>query len=164
MNNYAVLGLGMMGEAICFDILSHDPDSMVFGFELNHSRREYLEEKFLTYSARFSTSELNLDLFDSLENHELIDFIRDNEIKVVYGAIDYKFNEYLTRLCIKAGSSFLDLGGNPDIVESQYLHHSEAEVNKVTIVPDCGLAPGLANIIAAHGMDKFETLDSCTIR
>jgi lysine 6-dehydrogenase len=39
-------------------------------------------------------------------------------------------------------------------VHEQVRYEREARVMKVTVVPDCGLAPGLGNVLAAMGVDE----------
>ncbi|MHA1946782.1 MAG: saccharopine dehydrogenase family protein [Candidatus Hodarchaeales archaeon] len=164
MVNYAVLGLGMMGSAICFDLLTHDPSSQVFGFDKSLDAHKKQKEKFLSFENRFHTFSLDLNLKDSQEKHVLRQILTENNISVVFGAIDYKFNYWLSKLCILARCSFVDLGGNPTIVQRQRSLEKEAQKAGVTIIPDLGLAPGFINIIAAYGMRKFDSLKECHLR
>ena len=43
---------------------------------------------------------------------------------------------------------FCDLGGNTEIVFKQKELDAEAKAKNITVVPDCGLAPGMVNILA----------------
>ncbi|MCY3410953.1 MAG: hypothetical protein INQ03_04865 [Candidatus Heimdallarchaeota archaeon] len=158
MDNFAVLGLGMMGKAICFDLINNT-DAHVYGFELFEKRREELTTFFP--KDRFTALPLQLELE---KTSDLPDQFAKYGIKVVFGAIDYKFNAYLTKICIDAQVNFLDLGGNPDIVHAQHAMTDRAKEEKVTIIPDCGLAPGMANVLAAGLMYEMDELDSCKIR
>lgn len=162
--NFAVLGLGRMGEAIVYDLLKFSPEAKVFGYELNDERRKYIVDRFSENNNRFSAYPLNLDLTQPMNQNQLLNDFKNNQIGVVFGAIDYKFNVYLTRLCIEAKVSFCDLGGNPYIVKSQKELHNQAKEAGVTIIPDLGLAPGMADIIAAQGMGSFDELIECHIR
>lgn len=164
MKKYAVLGLGMMGEAILYDVLSNDSESKVYGFELREERREELEVKYHKFGDRISLHSLNLDLKMDFLHTDLFNILSKQGIKVVFGAIDYKFNGYLTRMCIEAGSHFLDLGGNPEVVTDQRTLDDQARNRGITVVPDCGLAPGMANVLAASIMGEFDSLDTCIIR
>ena len=164
MKNFAVLGLGLMGKAICYDLLNFTVDNMVYGFELSEERIEQVEEEFSSFKDRFSGRKLDLQINETVENESLVSELKKLDVKVVFGAIDYKFNEYLTKVCITAGCSFLDLGGNPDIVQKQQKLYKEAEQANVTIIPDLGLAPGMADIIAASIMEKMSSVEQCHIR
>ena len=164
MNNFGVLGLGLMGKAICYDLLNYSNDSIIYGFELSENRRKEVEASFINFSKRFLTKPLNLMIREDLSKENLVQELKSLNIKVVFGAIDYKFNEYLSKVCIAAGCSFLDLGGNPEIVEKQHKLDEQAKKANVTIVPDLGLAPGMADIIAASIISKFSSVSECHIR
>lgn len=164
MKNFAVLGLGLMGKAICYDLLSFTTDHLVYGFELSDTRRKELENEFSKFDNRFNTKKLELTIQEDATNEPLVQELKNLDVKVVFGSIDYKYNEYLTKVCILAGSSFVDLGGNPDIVHKQHFLDEQAKKAQVTIIPDIGLAPGMADIIAASIMHEFTELDECHIR
>lgn len=84
---------------------------------------------------------------------------------VVLGCADYSENERLTRLCIEAKTNFCDLGGNNDIVKKQINLDGEAKKAGITIVPDCGLAPGMSNLLAAAAIEEMGgQADSVKIR
>jgi lysine 6-dehydrogenase len=164
MTNYAVLGLGMMGEALVFDLLTHDQTSVIFGYEKNQRRRNDLAKKFSLFSKRFSVLPLELAIEEVVENNILVKEFKEKKITVVFGAIDYKFNLFLTKICIQANAHFLDLGGNPSVVKQQSDLHEEALQADITVIPDCGLAPGMMNIIAVHIMDSYEEIVECHLR
>lgn len=83
---------------------------------------------------------------------------------VVLSAVPYFLNPRLTRAAIDARSSFCDLGGNTDVVREQEILDPEAREAGVTIVPDCGLAPGMANVLAVAGMQRLDRAEEVHIR
>src|SRR5438309_4246412 len=56
-----------------------------------------------------------------------------------------------------------DLGGNTEIVKQQKTLHGGAQKQAVSIIPDCGLAPGMVNIIAAEGIRRVGAAESVKI-
>ncbi|HEX2060567.1 MAG TPA: saccharopine dehydrogenase C-terminal domain-containing protein, partial [Thermoanaerobaculia bacterium] len=78
--------------------------------------------------------------------------------------VNYWLNEKLARAAIEAGTHFCDLGGNNDVVDAELALDAEARSAGVNIIPDCGLAPGMVAVLAAHGAQQFETLDAIHIR
>ena len=68
---------------------------------------------------------------------------------VVVSAVSYSVNESITRAAIRAGVHMCDLGGNNDVVDRQMAMDAAARERNVTVLPNCGLAPGLINILAA---------------
>jgi len=76
--------------------------------------------------------------------------ISDVELRrahVVLSCAPYQANVALTRRAIKAKVPFCDLGGNPDTVREQ---EALARGARTSVVPDCGVSPGLSNILAVH--------------
>ena len=69
MRNYAVLGLGMMGEAIIFDLLTNDENAIVHGFDVNKDRRIFIKTKFVEYGNRFHVYHLKLNISTDTENN-----------------------------------------------------------------------------------------------
>src|SRR5258706_7471354 len=56
-----------------------------------------------------------------------------------------------------------DLAGNTEIVKRQKPLDAAAQKNRVSIIPDCGLAPGMVNIIAAEGIRRVGDAESVKI-
>jgi lysine 6-dehydrogenase len=78
-------------------------------------------------------------------------------------AIPYYFNLQLATLAVEEGLHFCDLGGNTEIVLQQKALDARARDRGVTVVPDCGLAPGMVNILAQHGIDQLDAVDEVRI-
>jgi len=53
------------------------------------------------------------------------------------------------RAALRARAHFTDLGGNTDVVLAELAFDGEARLAGVSLVPDAGLAPGLANALVA---------------
>src|SRR5438034_4450128 len=74
----------------------------------------------------------------------------------VMNALPYYFNYPVAKAAVAAGLHCADLGGNTEIVQKQKTLHKAAQKQDVSVVPDCGLAPGMVNIIAAEGIRRSE--------
>jgi lysine 6-dehydrogenase len=68
----------------------------------------------------------------------------------VISCLPTEFNYNLTKLCAIWGYNMVDLGGDTSIARSQFEFDNDAKRNKVSIVPDCGLAPGIVASLADH--------------
>jgi lysine 6-dehydrogenase len=66
----------------------------------------------------------------------------------------------MAKLAVEAGVHFADLGGNTDIVRQQQRLDAEARARGVSVMADCGLAPGMVNILAAEGIRRLETVEA----
>ena len=109
-------------------------------------------------------------------NNKKIDFLtldveKTNDVKkyfqkydVAISAVPYKFNYNLAKAAIRAKTHFLDLGGNNSIVEKERSLSAMARKNNVTIIPDCGLAPGLTSVITRDIVQGLDIVDYVKIR
>ena len=154
---YTILGLGMMGEAICYDLVNNATYTLINLIEIDSTRIENVKQKF------GSVEGLKFHRLSIQDNEdELLKILKETD--VTFGAIDYRFNERLTKLCITAKSHFLDLGGNPDVVKAQHDLSDTAKKQGICVIPDCGLAPGMVNVIASGLISQFDKVDECHIR
>ena len=104
----------------------------------------------------------NLDNFFQLDVRNE-DAVRKEMRKedVVISSIPYNFNYKLAKIAVEEGTNFLDLGGNTDIVMKELALNEDAKKKGITIIPDCGLAPGMTNVISSM---LAENSDSVHIR
>jgi len=96
-----------------------------------------------------------------------VDATREAEVRgamegmdAVLCALPYPFNFEMARLAIGAGAHFADLGGNTRIVAQQRTLDVAAVGARVSVIPDCGLAPGIVNILAQGGIEGLDRTDS----
>ncbi|HYJ78250.1 MAG TPA: saccharopine dehydrogenase C-terminal domain-containing protein [Longimicrobiaceae bacterium] len=82
----------------------------------------------------------------------------------VMSAFPYYHNLEMAGAAVEQGAHFCDLGGNTDIVLQQKELHERARQLGVSVVPDCGLAPGMVNILAEHGIRQLDTVRSVRIK
>jgi lysine 6-dehydrogenase len=84
-------------------------------------------------------------------------------VDAVACALPFYFNVRMTELAIEAGAHLCDLGGNTEIVRRQTELHQAALAAGVSVVPDCGLAPGMVNVLARGGIDALDHVESVRI-
>src|SRR6185436_19419953 len=77
-----------------------------------------------------------------------------------FSALPYYLNVRMVELAIEAGAHFCDLGGNTDIVRQQEALAPAAVARGVSVVPDCGVAPGMVNVLAVEAMRRLDVVDS----
>lgn len=78
--------------------------------------------------------------------------------------VNYWYNLSLSRAAIKTRCNFCDLGGNNYVVDEQLALDEEAKEADISIIPDCGLAPGMVSILAMHGAQRFDAAEEIHIR
>jgi lysine 6-dehydrogenase len=149
-----VLGAGLQGSACAFDLLQDKEVEQVRLADLKISR---LADFLAPYSGR----RLLPTPLDVRDEDAVLGLMR--ECDAVMSAIPYYFNFDMARLAVDAGVHFTDLGGNTEIVNQQKTLDAEAMRQKITIVPDTGLAPGMVNILAEHGIRQLDEVRSVRI-
>ena len=77
---------------------------------------------------------------------------------IMLSAVPYPLNPMLTKIAIKAQISMVDLGGHTQNVISQLKYHDEAVKKNITIVPDCGMGPGMNISMALLSMEQLDSL------
>jgi lysine 6-dehydrogenase len=149
-----VLGSGLQGSACAYDLLQ---DKDVSEVRLADVHVGHLPE----FLAPYSGPRLIPTPLDVRDHDAVLGAMR--ECDAVMSAIPYYFNFDMARLAVEAGVHFCDLGGNTEIVFKQKELDAEARKKNITIVPDCGLAPGMVNILAEHGIKQLDSVDSVKI-
>ena len=149
-----VLGAGLQGSACAYDLLQN-PD--VKEVRLADLKVDHLPGFLAPYSGK-RLLPTRLDVRDA-------DAVRAvmRESDAVMSAIPYYFNLELATLAAETGVHFCDLGGNTEIVFKQKELAAKAKAKDVTIVPDCGLAPGMVNILAQYGIDRLDEVKAVRI-
>ncbi len=149
-----VLGGGAQGSACAFDLVRSEEVTEVTVADLDVGR----PASFLMPYA--GGAKLRFQALDASDGDALRGAMAD--IDVVACALPYHFNLDVARAAVEAGAHFCDLGGNTEIVNRQMELGGAAEAAGVSVVPDCGLAPGMVNILAQGGIEALEeTLAVC---
>ena len=122
-----------MGYAAAFDLLVSDGVESVTIADRDETRLGEACERLQQTLGRAATPETTHD--------------------VCLSAVPYVFNPALAALAVDAGTHFCDLGGNNAAVAEERALDARARERGVTLIPDCGLAPGMANVIAARAVE-----------
>jgi lysine 6-dehydrogenase len=149
-----VLGAGLQGSACAYDLLQNPAVSQV---RLADLRFDHLP----AFLAPLSGPRLLPTTLDVRDRDAVLAVMRESD--AVMSAIPYYFNLQLAECAVEAGVHFCDLGGNTEIVFQQKALADRAKAKGITIVPDCGVAPGMVNIFAEHGIRQLDTVESVRI-
>ena len=151
---FLVLGAGAQGSACAFELLQRpEVDRVVLAdLDVNEPR------PFLKHFLGGALELLTLDATDEVAVRSALE-----SVDGVASALPYYFNLDMTRLAIESKANFCDLGGNTEIVDQQRKMTVQAQERDVSVVPDCGLAPGMVNILAQGGIDALDETESVKI-
>ena len=149
-----VLGAGLQGSACAYDLLQNPEVTQVRIADLHI---DHLPD----FLAPHSGKRLLPTPLDVRDREAVLALMRESDAAM--SAIPYYFNLDLARLAVEAGIHFTDLGGNTEIVNNQKKLDAAARAKGITIVPDTGLAPGMVNILAEHGIRQLDSVQSVRI-
>jgi lysine 6-dehydrogenase len=149
-----VLGAGLQGSACAYDLLQQPEVERVTLADLDPKRLPaFLKKKV--------GKRLALARLDIKQTARLQALMRGHD--AVMNASPYYFNYAVAKTAVASGLHCADLGGNTEIVQRQKTLDRAARKNGVSIIPDCGLAPGMVNIIAAEGIRRVGDADTVKI-
>ncbi|MEA3510846.1 MAG: saccharopine dehydrogenase C-terminal domain-containing protein [Actinomycetota bacterium] len=131
-----VLGAGIVGTAAVWDLVRRGHTVTVA--DANSAIAEDV-------AAMFGASFSHLDVSNGKQLGALID-----GFDAVVSAVPYRYGVTVAAAAIRVGAHYADFGGNPTVVARQQELSNAAVEADVLVAPDCGLAPGLANVMAEH--------------
>lgn len=151
-----VLGAGRMGYGAAYDLIHNSPN--VTAVTIADSRAEAAQDA----ANKIGTDRITATQIDASNYADVVELFRGHNS--VISCVNYWYNESLSKAAIETGANLCDLGGNNYVVDSQLALNDEAKAAGISIIPDCGLAPGMVSILAMHGAKQFDTLDEIHIR
>jgi lysine 6-dehydrogenase len=129
-----VLGSGIVGTAAAWDLVRRGHDVAVADADIDVAR---------SAAAISGANAISIDAEDTTNLLSELD-----RFAVVVAAVPYRYGLSVATAALTTETHYIDFGGNPTVVASQKRLHDQAVDASVMIVPDCGLAPGLANVLA----------------
>lgn len=108
------------------------------------------------------SKKLSTKLVDASDHKSLVEAMK--EVDAVANATPYHLNLKVTKAAIEAGKNMTDLGGVYHMTRKQLRLDRAAREAGVTIVLGCGLAPGIADILAKYGADRMERVEEVHVR
>ena len=152
----SVIGAGTIGSAIARELCSRADE--VDQVQICDTRSRALQALHDTVDSRI----LRSFQVEARDTNVLSQIIRGSDC--VISCVPPELNPGLARLCLSIGVNFCDLGGNDSIVKQELALDEEAREKSVWIVPNCGLAPGLVNVLCMRGLDEFDSATAAYIR
>ncbi len=158
--NFAILGCGRQGTATAYDLALYGDSDLIVLADMDLQQSQRAAQRVNKLSGRQVCQAMQVNARD----HEAcLRLFKDRKIQAVVSGVPYFLNVDLTQIAIKSGSSFCDYGGNTDVVHKQLALAPQAKAADVTVIPDCGMAPGLANSLCAYAMSLLDQTDSLII-
>lgn len=156
---YVVLGAGIQGVAIAYDMAKFGDAEQVLLLDVNADQ-----------AAKAALHINDLLGYNRVQAGSVDVRNKDQVMTLLHGAhsclsaVPYQFNADLAEWAVEAGVNFNDLGGNTSVVFKELELHEKALAKGVSVIPDCGVAPGLANTLAAHGIAQLDICEEVQTR
>lgn len=141
-----VLGAGLQGSACAFDLLRTSDAQVTLADARPDAVAGFLEDA--------GGERLSIETLDAREPRAVRRLMEGHDAAV--SALPYYLNAEIARAAVDVGLHCADLGGNTEIVRRQQELDDAARAKRLSIMPDCGLAPGMVNILAAEGMRRLD--------
>jgi lysine 6-dehydrogenase len=143
MKRFVILGAGRQGAAVAACLLEHFADTTVDFVDNDAARLERAA------GLQRDASRVRLHTLDAAKPDDRLRKLFQGAACVV-SCVPYFLNVPLTDAAIEARVPFTDLGGNVGTVRAQLERAEACKAAGVTVLPDCGLAPGVLNILAEY--------------
>jgi lysine 6-dehydrogenase len=151
---YAIFGAGRQGTAAAYDMIRWgEAESVLLADEdLVISQRSACQVNSLLEVEIAEAAPVNVKIGDQVSRVL-------SGVDVLLSAVPYTYNYELTEYAIQAGVHMCDLGGNTDIVRQQHGLDGKAKDKGVSVVPDCGLVPGMGMTLMVYAMELLDEAD-----
>ena len=146
-----VLGCGLMGSAIARDLVESG------GMEVTIAARD--ERKLREYVAQLGSERASAVGVDARDKRALVELMRGFD--VVVGALPGRLGFGAMKAAIEAGTDMVDISFMP---QNPLELDDLAKAAEVTIIPDCGVAPGLSNMLVGYGASRLDLVKEVHIK
>jgi len=146
-----VFGCGNIGSVAAEDMAKTMKSIQVIVADKNMARAKGVAE-------RIGESNVSWVQLDAANQKEVVKALKDFDLAM--GFLPGKLGYRLAEACVASGKSLVDVSYMP---ENPLALDDKAKKASVTIVPDCGLAPGISNILVGHAAAKLDRVQTVHI-
>ncbi|MEM3730937.1 MAG: saccharopine dehydrogenase family protein [Candidatus Bathyarchaeia archaeon] len=143
-----VLGCGNIGSVAARDLAESLPYAEITLSDINENRAKDAISKI----GRDNVSWMRID---ASNHYELVNAIKKFDLAIgsLPGALGYK-------VCLASVEARVDLVDVSYMPEDVMTLHKDASKAQVSIIPDCGMSPGLSNILIGHAVSELDSVES----
>jgi saccharopine dehydrogenase-like NADP-dependent oxidoreductase len=151
-----VIGAGSIGAAVVRELCTRT--DAVAQVQVCDTRSQALQR----LHDQIGSTALRSFQVDARDTNVLSQVVKGSDC--VISCVPPGLNPDLAELCLHLGVHFCDLGGNDRTVKQELALHEQAREKAVWIVPNCGLAPGLVNVLCFYAMDQLDHAEAAHLR
>lgn len=148
MGKIIILGMGLTGPAVAKICTEETKVDSVKGCDIDPAKLEAARR--LVASEKFEADRLEVS-----DPSALVQAIRDYD--VVVNATSESLSIPVLNAAKQARVNFVDLAGGTYSLNSDI--DRDVEEAGITVIPGCGVDPGLVDILAGHAMDQMQKTD-----
>jgi lysine 6-dehydrogenase len=142
-----VLGVGKQGSVLLRDLIESDEVSEIVAGDRDIGRLKHCVDK-------LESEKVRTEQIDVTDHAKLIKLMK-RDFDVVVNALLWKYNVDVAKAAIEAGVNYVDLGPSPRIFELD----EAAKAAEVTVIPSCGLDPGIDSVLEGYGARKLDKVE-----
>lgn len=149
--NYAILGSGMQGTALAYDLAKFAaPHKILMGdLCIEQAKKSAWRVNDLIGNAVCEPAQVNA--MDPANLHKFLE-----PVDVLASCVPFWMHPKIAKVAIESKTNMVDLGGNTEVSMQTLAMDEQAKAAGVTLVPDCGLAPGLVNNIGCYLIEHLD--------
>lgn len=156
--NYCIIGTGRQGTAAAYDILKFAKVENLLLIDNSEKNLEMCFDKLVSIQNSITIVRKVININDSTT---LVKELKEYDIFL--SSVPYQYNLMLTKVAIESKTSMVDLGGHTENVIKQLDYHKKAFDNNISIVPDCGMGPGMNVTMALLAMEHLDHAEEVLI-
>ncbi len=151
-----VLGAGSIGAAVVRELCKRSDE--VAQVQVCDTRSQALQRLHDHVDSQF----LRSFQVDARDMNVLSQIVEGSDC--VVSCVPAELNPDLAQLCLDLGVHFCDLGGNDRVVQQELALGEKAREKSIWIMPNCGLAPGLVNVLCLRAIEQLDRADAAHLR
>jgi lysine 6-dehydrogenase len=144
-----VLGCGLMGPVIAKDCTEDNEVAKIVGCDFDEEQLRKCS-KFVS-NRKFGTSKLDLTDYETLVD-------KLDSFDVAINASAAQFSSHILKAAVKAGVNLVDLSGVWYPLDGDI--YTRVERAEITVIPGCGVDPGLADILSGYAIDLMDEVET----
>ena len=153
---YAILGAGMQGPAVAYDLARFGDAEIIYLADIDEQRAIQKAEWVNRLLQKDIVKPQRVDANDEAQVKRYFE-----QADVVISAVPWQMNMRLIQYALDVQRSFIDMGNDPEWFWHEFRKRDdEAKRAHIALVPDCGLAPGMVNHLGLYCMEQ---MDECHV-
>lgn len=149
---FAVIGAGMQGAAAAYDLRRYSPHAEVLVADVSIAQAQKVVDRVDGLAGARRSQAYQIDAGNEAD---VLAWLAAHRVNVALSCVPYHLHQTIEKAAIRAGVSAVDMGNDTDVTLETLKMDDLAKRQGVTVVPDCGLAPGLVNSLAAAILERM---------